>query len=406
VLAGCHEREPRSLLLITVDTLRPDRLGLGGHSRATSPNLDQLAAEGVHFERAFSQAGWTLPAVASILTGLPPSRHGAVAADRGLAPDVPTLATLLGGRGYDTRAYVSHLFLRARYGLAGGFAAYDDSVLAVGHPHRVATGVALTDRVLRDVATLEAPFFLWVHYFDPHFAYLAHREWPFGTSAEDRYDAEIAYVDHEIGRLLRALESRDLLVDALVVVTADHGEQFGEHGGRFHYGLWNEIVGVPLIIRGPGLEHQVRQDAAQHIDLLPTLLRLLDVEAPPRLPGRDLFAEGRVGAPIFIERSRPAPLVQEAVIDGDWKLVRVRVEGGQQTELARATELVGLAPGTYLFDVAKDTGETRNLLLDRGREASRLLALLESHASAAREGQAVELDPETERQLRSLGYLQ
>lgn len=406
VLMGCPPREPRSLLLITVDTLRADRLGLAGYGRPTSPNVDELAARGVRFERAFSQAGWTLPAVASILTGLHPSRHGAVAADRGLASDAPTLATLLRDRHYDTRAYVSHLFLRARYGLARGFAIYDDTVLAVGHPHRVATGAALTDRVVRDIATLEPPFFLWVHYFDPHFAYLAHAEWRFGTSAEDRYDAEIAYVDREIGRLVEALDENRLLADAFVVVTADHGEQFGEHRGRFHYGLWNEVVVVPLILAGPGLRSEVRHDAAQQIDLVPTLLPLLGVDVPPGLRGRDLFAEPRAAGPILIERRRPAPLVQEAVIDGRWKLVRVRVEAGQGARLDRAIDLAGFAPGTYLFDLAQDGGETRDLFREGETEGARLLALLDNHASGARGGAVVVLDPDTERQLRSLGYVQ
>lgn len=407
MLAACRGQEPRSLVLLTVDTLRSDRLGSAGHSRPTSPNLDALAGEGVRFERAFSQAGWTLPSVATILTGLHPSRHGAVAADRGLAPEVPTLATILAGRGYDTRAYVSHLFLRARYGLARGFAVYDDGVLAVGHPHRVASGMALTDRVLVGLETLARPFFLWVHYFDPHFVYLSHPEWKaFGKSREARYDAEIAYTDREIGRLLAAVGQRGLLADAVVAVTADHGEEFGEHGGRFHYGLWNEILGVPLIISAPGLEPEVRHDAAQQIDLLPTLLQLLDLEVPPELPGRDLF--GAVGAerPIFIERSRPAPLAQEAVLSGRWKLVRVRAEAGREGSVARATELTNVRPGTYLFDLAEDAGESRNVFTEGDLEAVHLLALLDQHAVADREGAAVEVDPETERQLRSLGYIQ
>ncbi len=407
LLHGCAAPAPRNLLLLTIDTLRADRLGVAGHQRPTTPTLDGLAARGVRFERAYSQAGWTLPSVATILTGLHPSRHGAVAQDRGLAADVPTLASILAGRGYETRAYVSHLFLRSGYGLARGFATYDDGVLAVGHPHRVASGAALTERVLAGLDTLRPPFFLWVHYFDPHFAYLAHPEWKaFGDGPGDRYDGEVAYTDREVGRLLAALDPRGWLADTVIVATADHGEQFGEHGGRFHYGLWDEILRVPLLVSAPGLEPAVRQDVAQQIDILPTVLALLGVEAPARLPGRDLFA-GTAGEPtVFVERSRPAPLVQEAVLSGRWKLVRVTAGEQEDASVARALELAGAEPGTRLFDLEQDPAERHDLFTGDRPEAGRLLALLDEHAAQVREGAAVELDAETQRQLRALGYVQ
>lgn len=391
---------------MTFDTLRADRLGFAGYARATSPNLDALARSGVRFERALSQAGWTLPSVATILTGLYPRHHGAVEAGRGLAPDVPTLATILADHGYDTRAYVSHLFLHARYGLARGFAIYDDAVLDVGHPHLVASGAALTDRVLADLRTLAAPFFLWIHYFDPHFLYLAHAEWRgFGNSPRDRYDGEIAYTDHELGRLLEELTRRGLLADAVLVATADHGELFGEHPGKFHDGLWNEVLRVPLIIRAPGLEAALRHDAAQQIDLLPTVLGLLGLEAPARLPGRDLFATKSLELPVFVERTGPAPLVQEAVLSEGWKLVRVRVQRGSSARLDHAVRFAGLEPGTYLFDLTRDEGESRNAFRDDHPEARRLQALLDGHLAGGRQGVAIELDRATERRLRSLGYL-
>ena len=179
VCAGaCLEAPPPSLVLISVDTLRPDALGFAGNARATSPNVDAIAREGVIFRRATSAAGWTLPSMATIFTGRYPRDHGATRYDRKIREGIPMLASILRERGYDTRAYVSHILLGADYGFARGFDVFDDSVLRVGNPHDVSTAVPLTDRLLADLEArpLVEPFFLWVHYFDPHFKYLRQPE--------------------------------------------------------------------------------------------------------------------------------------------------------------------------------------------------------------------------------------
>jgi arylsulfatase A-like enzyme len=404
---GCS-REPThpNLLLVTVDTLRPDRLGFGGHERPTSPALDRLAAEGVRFERSYSQSGWTLPSLATVLTGRHPSRHGAVAFDAALDPGLPTLATLLRQRGYDTRAFVSHVLLRPQYGLARGFARYDGSVLEVGHPHRVATAKPLTDRAIRALDEVRPPFFLWVHYFDPHFLYLRHPEFAgFGDSDLDRYDGEIAHTDEQVGRLLDALREHGREDDTVVVFTADHGEAFGENGAYYHDDLGEPVARTPLVVKAPGLAPGVRHEPAQQIDLLPTVLARLGVPTPEGLPGRDLLAPDGAERPVFMERVDPSPWLQRAVVRGRHKLVvNVRVEGAQPP--ADRPRGPTVRPGVFLYDLEDDPGETTNLFDPESEVARELLALLHEHFAGLPDavGRAVEVDEDLREKLRALGY--
>ncbi len=403
---GAEDPAPRNLLLVTVDTLRHDRLGYAGHDRPTSDAVDALAARGVRFERAYSQSGWTLPSLASILTGLHPSQHGAVDFESALASGLPTLATRLADAGYDTRAFVSHVLLRPRYGLARGFAAYDDSVLDVGHPHRVATARPLTAAAIAALREMDSPFFLWVHYFDPHFLYMRHPEWSgFGDTDLDRYDGEIAHTDREIGRLLTALREAGHEDDTVVVFSADHGEQFGERGRRFHDNLDEPVARIPLVIAAPGLAPGVRRDVAQQIDLLPTLLALLDVAPPAALPGRDLF-DGATDEPVvFMERTDPSPYRQRAVVDGRHKLVIVTKMEGRELPADRPKG-VSVEAGAFLYDLEADPGETANLFDESDETAQRLLALLQSHfEQEGAERHGVEVDDELRARLEALGYV-
>lgn len=406
--AGCGQPEaPPNLLLITIDTLRPDRLGQGGNERPASPALDRLAAESATFERSYSQSGWTLPSIASILTGLHPAAHGAFEVGQRLDREVPTLAELLAARGYDNRALISHVLLRSGYGLSRGFASYDDSVLDVGHPHRVATAEPLTELALAALDSASSPFFVWVHYFDPHFAYLEHREWSaFGNSALDRYDGEIAHTDRQIGRLLDALERRGEAGRTVVAVTSDHGEAFGARG-RFHYGVNEDVLRTPLLIRAPGLEPGGRGDVAQQIDLLPTLLALLGVAPPEGLPGRDLLAPGGEERPVYVERLRPRPFHQRVLIDGHYKLTVVEQQppGIGPRALRRRQRATRVRPGIFLHDLAADPDESRNLWDEADPLSRQLLARLEAYAEAAPSQDAAEIDDELREKLRGLGYL-
>lgn len=400
-----REKRPPNIVLITVDTLRPDRLGYGGHSRNTSPRLDRLAKEGVVFTRATSVAGWTLPAMATVFTGRYPSEHGATDFHWSLDTALPTLASILRSHGYDTYGFVSHVMLTPSYGMGDGFSHFDFSVLNVGDPHEVTTSQQLTDLARTGTRGAKAPFFLWVHYFDPHFKYIAHDQFPFGNAEIDRYDAEIAFTDYYIDDLLKAVDHGN----TVVIFTADHGEEFGEHGSRYHYTLHGEVMRVPLIIKGPGIEPRTDAQPAQQIDFLPTVLALAGVEAPAGLPGHNLLAPRSAGLPQFLERDRPPQWQQRGVIQGDHKLIVI--EPADTTEVPPASlneeiRVSNVRPGIYLFDLARDPGEQTNLFSPSDSTSLRLLGLVARHFSTPRRhGAPVQVDHELLEKLRSLGYV-
>jgi len=411
-LGGCaREERPLNLVLITVDTLRPDHLGYNGHSRPTSPVVDRLASEGVVFTSAYSAAGWTLPSVATILTGRYPKDHGATDFHWSIDTEIPTLASVLDAHGYATHGYVSHVTLTPSYGIGNDFDHYDYSALDVGHPHDVATAKPLTDLALDGLARAREPYFLWVHYFDPHFQYLSHPAFAkWGQRDIDRYDGEIAHTDYYIGKLLRAVDEKH----TVIVFTADHGEEFGEHGGKYHYTMYQEVMRVPLVVKAPGLAPRVERGPVQQVDLMPTLLGLLGVEAPSGLPGRDLFAPPSPRAreepgPVFIERDRPPPWRQQGVIMGAHKLFVVEeIDSASIPPASRGTEVpVGnVRAGIYLYDLTADPGERKNLFAESDARAMELLGLVAEHFATRRfQETAVELDPELMQKLRSLGYL-
>ena len=410
VFPACSPQKKYNVLLICVDTLRPDRLGYNGHFRNTSPTIDRLSSEGVRFEKHYSVAGWTLPSMATILTGTYPRDHGATDFHWSVAPDLPTLAGVLKREGYDTRAYVSHVVLKPAFGLAEGFKSYDYSVLNIGHPHDVSTSKELTDLVLADLPKIKKPFFIWAHYFDPHFAYLPHGEWAyFGNRDIDRYDQEIAYTDYHISRLLDELKRRGMYNDTIIVFTSDHGEEFGEHGGSFHETLHEEVLLVPLVIRAPFLEPGVNRTVVEQIDFMPTILGLLKIPPPGGLPGKDLFAGGNLAKPIFLERDRPWPWVQRGVIDGHDKLFVVeladtsKIPAGSRGNYAPITNVEA---GIFMYDLARDPKETRNLYAESNPRAKELLSLLARQFAGPRpKVHRVEADEELNKRLRSLGYI-
>lgn len=254
-------RHRPSLLVVTLDTTRADRLGCYDSASARTPVLDELAASGVLCENAYSVAPMTLPAHASLFTGLYPPETGVVTNGRGrLSETNQTLAEILKRQGYDTAAFVGSFVLNARFGLDQGFRTYDDD-LAGGEPEltgvlRRRSGEAVVDAAIRWLAEKRSrsqPFFCWVHLYDPHAPYLAHTEL-FGDEFHGRpYDAEIAYIDRQVGRLVDFLRSHRLEDDTLLVVVADHGEGLGDHGEETHSEtLYNSILRVPLIFRQTG----------------------------------------------------------------------------------------------------------------------------------------------------------
>lgn len=277
--SACDQAAPWScrdcnVILISIDTLRADRVGSYGYSKDTTPVLDELAARSVLFERAISQSSWTRPAHMSIMTGLYPAEHGfvALADQRPLEDDVPTLASVFQAKGWQTAAFTGGVNVSASFGFDSGFDLYRTN------------GESFRDN-LEDFRwwldqEREDRFFLFLHGYDPHTPYdgfetdrkamglsekrprksyrkTCNRD-PNPRSLEPffaEYDAAVHRADRYVGKMLEELRSRGLLENALLVVTSDHGEEFGEHGGCFHLNtLYSEVLDVPLLISGPGLK--------------------------------------------------------------------------------------------------------------------------------------------------------
>ncbi|MBW2269255.1 MAG: sulfatase [Deltaproteobacteria bacterium] len=319
----------RNLLLVTLDTTRADRLGLYGNASAQTPTLDRLGREGVVFSRAVATASSTLPTHASMLTGLYPHRHGAPAnAVFVLDPDVPTLGEVLAERGYRTAAFISASTIDAQFGLSRGFDHYDDVSSALAR-YEILSERRADETTDRAIAWLERPgarpWFVWVHYFDPHAVYAPPE--PHATGHLLAYDGEIAFVDAQLARLLeaaRAASSRD----PLVVVAADHGEALGEHGEQTHSYLVQEAtLQIPLILHaGDALPGGRRIDArASQVDLMPTVLALLGIESPTGLDGVDWTHSPEPDRPVLAETIEGRALYGwsrlSALYQGEAKLV-------------------------------------------------------------------------------------
>ena len=396
------ERAPvrPSVLLITIDTLRADRLGAYGHAAAATPTLDALAARGARFETAVAHVPLTGPSHASILTGLTPIGHGV--RDNGgyvLPADVKTAAEAFGGAAYRTGAFVSGFPLDRRFGFDRGFESYDDHLPKGNDPRRTPyverPADATTDAALRWLGAAKdaRPFFLWVHYYDPHAPYeppgeLAAR---FGASP---YDGEVAFVDAQIARLLRGLGDDAAQARTLVLVTADHGEGLGEHGEGTH-GLfvYDSTLKVPWILAGPGVPNGVPATVARGVDVLPTLLDHAGLPVPKDLEGRSLrpavMGKPMVDAPTYAESVYAerefgwAPLF--ALRTASYKLIE--------------------APRPELYDLSADPAEARNLMAREPARAEDLRARLKAALARPARSAAAQVDAVTAERLAALGYL-
>ena len=388
---------------------RADHLGCYGYAKAATPVLDRLAAGGVRFAEAVTVAPETLPAHATLMTGLLPPRTGVrVNAEGRLESRHVTLAEVARARGYETAAFVSAFVLDARFGLDQGFDLYDDRVeaaegaaFASGTNERSAdrtTDAALAWLRKRDPGR---PFLAWVHYFDAHFPYDPPE--PFARRfAGSPYDGEIAFVDSQLGRLLQGLDERGLRNKTLVVVVGDHGEGLGDHGERTHgILLYRSATRVPLILSNPRLfprPEVVDGTVVSIADIAPTLVDLLGVEDPPARDGLSLIAtkpDPRRTA--YLESIVP-------YVDFGWApLFGLRS--------LRASYV--LAPRPECYDLRSDPGERRDLLgLKTGQRGpcagqaqalDRVLARLPPYEPAV--AGARPLDAETRERLQALGYL-
>jgi choline-sulfatase len=395
---------PVNVLLVTFDTTRPDALGWvpGASPSASTPHLDALAAAGLRFPRAAAPVPVTLPSHTSILTGLIPRRHGVRDNGQVVPPTVPTLATVLQGEGYTTAAFVSGFPLSRAFGLDRGFDHYDDH-LPQGQGEQLERRAAeTTAAAVAWLQTARPPWFLWVHYYDPHDPYAAPDAAPDrdavarGEALRRAYDGEVSYADGAFGGLWSAAQQR--AAGALVTVfTADHGESLGEHGENTHgFFVYESTLAVPLVFHFPGVVVAAESEAgARLVDVAPTVLDLLGLQPPDGVDGVSLMplltdpAATMDLPPAYLETQRPwisygwAPLV--AVRDEGWKWIA--------------------APRPELYDLTEDPGETTNLVEShrpKARELQAALRAVEARPAAAA-AESLE-DPEAIARLRALGY--
>ncbi|HEX9641605.1 MAG TPA: sulfatase [Candidatus Krumholzibacteria bacterium] len=439
----------KNLLLIAIDTLRADHLGCYGHDRATSPSIDILATDGLRFETAIATAPWTLPSFAGIFTGRHGIRHGAglfgetrdlsSQRPRPISTAVPTLAESLRAAGYHSGAVTSNPYLL--FGIQRGFTSFVCKSMG-------ADRVGALSRAWLTQQDGDEPFFLFVHFNDPHeptnsanvfLRELGHgpellgdprrgalERWGEGEHylghVDDEaalagalelkkalYDAAILHVDHEVAGIVRALERRGLRDDTLIVILSDHGEEFLDHAavergrgedprqiwGIGHgHSLYQELLRVPLILSGPGVQARVIDEAFSLVDLMPTLLSYLEVPLPPGMDGVDRLAwiadPRRSSPPILADSIAYGPALW-SYFDGDFKLIG--------DDAGRAREL---------FRWRGDRAERDNLLPQDWVEAmkARVLALRDTLAADAPLPEtAGELSPEALEGLRALGYV-
>ncbi len=439
---GCPSQPPPptgpNVVLIVVDTLRADALECYGGRANVSPRIDALARQGVRFQAAFAHAPWTLPSFAALFTSLPPQAHGAGGnvreGWRALGEEHTTLAERFEDKGWSTGAVVNVDFLTAPFGMTQGF---DDVDARISNDNQsVRRAEPTTDAALSwiDAHRIDGqeskPFFLMVHYFDPHAEYdpppvwrarfaeavdkqstafrfgarehvVRHRggQMPLDAAtlarARGLYDGEVAYTDNAIGRLLDGLAARGLEAGTIVVLTADHGEEFGEHGswehGHTHY---DELLHVPLVVRAPGVAPRVVHEPVGLVDVAPTLCSLASLTPSPAFRGRDLAAALRAqsGLPPLTCLTAYGNFWGAALSswrDAQWKLI----EGG---------------PAPQLFAWTRDLRERE----DRASDAAVLASARASMAACLRalgaqivhQGPIVRPDAEALERIHDVGY--
>ncbi len=391
----------KNVLLITIDTTRADRIGCYGHKKARTPNLDRLASQGVLFSQARATAPLTLPSHASLLSGTYGVHHGVKLNNYRVPERLEMLPERLKEEGYSTGAVVGAIVLDSRFGLDQGFDFYDNVPSSregknLGHSQRSASQVGQAARSW--LAKQESPFFLWCHFFDPHFPYAPPEE--LGGPGDD-YDREITYVDLEIGRLLSDIDSMSQAQETLIIVVADHGEDLGDHGEMSHgFFLYDSVMRIPLLISLPGElpAGTVVDDDVSGTDLVPTVLELLGLPVGDRCQGKSLLPlldqdVGKTSHVHLMETYYPELVYGwsrlHAFCENGWKYVE--------------------APRPELYDLRNDPRERENLYdqeTDRAQAMkSRLQDLLTKYQAEGDRAQATTIDDDFRQRLESLGYL-
>ena len=442
VCSSCdrHPQAPPNapnVLLIVIDTLRWDRVSCYGSKRKTTPNIDRWADGSVRFERAYSTAPWTIPSVASMFTGLTPSAHNVSRADRLLADELETLPEILRNAGYATAGVVSNQLIGTGQNFQQGFDLFLESE-AQGRDHVSTPGVTRQAiEQLERLAKGDQPFFLFVHYFDPHYKYNSHSEYGYAarscgrldgtqkigdlrslastmTTCEigflrDRYAEEIRYTDDGIGRLLARVETLGINKESLTILTADHGEEFLDHEWIDHIStLYEELIRAPLIIRLPGAPvPRVVNEPVSLLSLTPTILDLAGIsqgaESFMARPLRPLL-EGESSAdsadiisevdyvPTVLQGRFVVPVHKKAIIRKGFKLIRDDQTGKIE-----------------LYDLSADPLEKRNLADTKPQLRDELTSSLDERLEAARDRavdiQERKVESREVESMRGLGYV-
>ena len=425
---GGREERPRLVVLVSIDTLRADHLGLYGYERPTSPSLDALALESTVFDEAMSSSPWTLPAHATLLTGLYPSRHGLTSHERYLSSSLTTLAQVFSRQGYRTAAVVNSHNLGPEFGLDRGFQQYR---YVEERAERQEPSTEITDQAMEWVKGAgETPLFLFLHYYDVHSDYASLPEYetellrPYdgiadGSTAQlasyregkvslspsdapnliDRYDAGIRQMDAEIGRFLDFLRERGLWEDALFVLTSDHGEEFFEHGGVLHgQTQYQEVIRVPLLVKGPGVPHGRRVPTpVSLVDIAPTLLERAGIAAPEGLDGVDVALLWSEGDRELEARYLFSEADHNNVEHDITRSVRYKSFKLHFNRLSREYRI---------YDLSRDPAEQADVSADQKQAFAALSERLDRFiASDKMEAPVRALSEEEIEKLRSLGYL-
>lgn len=432
--AGCAPRveRPSSVVLVVIDTLRQDHLECYGYHRQTAPTLCRLAAEGALAD-GLSPTSWTKPATASILTGLHPLRHQAIERNDRLPAAVLTLAEILAAKGYQTLGVSGNGWVTQQFGFDQGFKVLHwetSKVTADGVP----TAAEINRRLLPELETLHHPFFLYVHYVDPHQPYdppvawdgsaldgrlaerapvtdrqldmanFVHRDPQLVRDAIDLYDGEIRFVDTEISELVARLEGLGLLEEALTVVTSDHGEEFEEHGRVGHgLNLYQEVTRVPLIFHAPAaIPAGGRPGRVNLVDIAPTILDLLGIT-----PAAEFRPDGSTLTRLLVEGAA-------AGTSGRVHLLHLDLDGRPSLALIAGEHKLLLAREPYrkqLFDLASDPAEEVNLLQPGSKPEGlvRIAArLAEEYTRLRRSGierESIDDAGDAAKALQALGYI-
>ncbi|UCE43079.1 MAG: sulfatase-like hydrolase/transferase [Candidatus Aminicenantes bacterium] len=402
VAEASPKKNPLNVLLITIDTLRPDRLSCYSEKHVHTPNIDSLADRGTLFLKAFAHTPTTLPSHTNILLGTTPIHHGVHDNQNFIVrEEFMTLAEYLKGNGYATGAVVGAFPLDSRFGLTQGFDLYDDNYGSKNYQefsYVERPAEVVVKNSIAWIAEQSSPWFLWAHCFDPHQQYNPPE--PFMTRyKESPYNGEVAYVDHELGKLLTYLMKNRLVENTLIVFTGDHGESLGQHGESTHgYFAYNSTIWIPLIIISPGMKSVIVDQNVCHVDIFPTVCDVLGLEKPDFLQGISL-------APV-LKGKRDNRLSSRAIYFESLYPFYSRGWAPLSGIIQKNTKYIN-SPIPEFYDLKEDFDEVKNLAEQEKLDAyqSDLEKLIEAQSYSGKTSASQKIDREALEKLRSLGYI-